>query len=256
MRYIFLLLISELSIQAFGQEPSKQELKYKPKNLNECMTKLDLMLTEVDRDTIRSMNEHDFAISQHFSLGLHIRNYWGLWKQKALYHFFDSLGVTHPDNISGIILVSYHRYLSNKEIDLDGQIRDLNESIQEYEDQLIMGISNSKNIWNSIQVGDTVLIDFRTDKTGKKPGTYFIYSYEQLEDIDDKYNICTFESVVMSKNSKEKGNPLAYEFNLEIKILDMCGKEILKLWHPFNKTKAGDLITYNLYGKNIRKKNL
>ncbi|MEP2671568.1 MAG: DUF6794 domain-containing protein [Cyclobacteriaceae bacterium] len=255
MRYILLSLLIQLPIFLFGQGLTRQELKNKPKNLDECIAKLDLMLTDADKDTIRSMDEDDFAISQHFNLGIHMRNYWGLWRKKGLYHFFDSLGVTHPDNMSGIILVSFHRHLNDKTIDLDGQIRELNAEIQEMENQVSEGVSNSKNIWNSIQVGDTVLINFRIDKAAKKPGAYFIYSYEQLDQIDDKYDICTFESVVTDKNSKEEGDPLLYEFNLEIRILEMCGNEHLKLWYPFNKTKIGDVITYNLLGKNIRKNN-
>jgi hypothetical protein len=117
-------------------------------DLQECIAKLDLLLTDANKDTIRSMNEHDFAVSQHqFGLGLHILNYWGLWGKKELYYFFNSLVVPHPDNMSGLILVSYHRYLSQKDIDLNGQIRELNESIQEYENQEMERVTNSKNAW-------------------------------------------------------------------------------------------------------------
>ena len=35
----------------------------------------------------------------------------------------DNLGIYHPDDMSGIILDSYHRYLTGKEIKLEEQIK-------------------------------------------------------------------------------------------------------------------------------------
>lgn len=55
-------------------------------------------------------------------LGLEIRNGWGLWKGSRLYHFFNTKGIFHPDDMSVIIRTSYYRNLKGIEIDLDKQI--------------------------------------------------------------------------------------------------------------------------------------
>ena len=52
-----------------------------------------------------------------------IRNNWGLWKGSRLSKFFNEKGIYHPDDMSGIILDSYYRYLTGQEITLSEQIK-------------------------------------------------------------------------------------------------------------------------------------
>jgi len=52
-----------------------------------------------------------------------MRNNWGLWRGSRLSKYFNEMGVFHPDDMSGIILVSYHRYLTGNEIKLEEQIK-------------------------------------------------------------------------------------------------------------------------------------
>lgn len=244
MRYIVLFLLIQLSIGAFGQEPTKQELKYKPKNLEECMVKLDLMLTDADKDTIRSMGEHDFAVSQHFSLGLHMRNYWGLWKQKELYHFFDSLGVTHPDNMSGIILVSYHRYLSDQEIKLEEQVLELNASIREYEQKVDDYTNEIREHMDSYGIGDTLVIDFYLQKDMKYPQTYSVQHSQDPEDMLQRYNLTPLTTSVVGKGIDSE----TQQFELTLKLLNLAGNEKIRLWYPYNKSKVGDVFDLRLNG--------
>lgn len=53
----------------------------------------------------------------HFGFGMWIRNNWGLWRDSKLKHYFLDKGVGHPDDMSSIILTSYHRHLNNKPTD-------------------------------------------------------------------------------------------------------------------------------------------
>jgi len=48
---------------------------------------------------------------------------WQLWGGSRLSKFFNDRGIYHPDDMSGIILDSYHRYLTGKDIKLDEQIK-------------------------------------------------------------------------------------------------------------------------------------
>ncbi|NQZ76450.1 MAG: hypothetical protein HRT61_10120 [Ekhidna sp.] len=244
MRHLLLLLLTQFAILSYTQEPTRKELKYKPKNLEECMAKLDLMLTETDKDTIRSMGEHDFATSQHFSLGLHIRNYWGLWKQKELYHFFDSLGVTHPDNMSGLILVSYHRHLTGRKIDLKGQIQELNASISEYQQKIENYNDEIREHMKTYGIGDTVIIDFYLRKNMKYPQSYSVQHSQDPEVMLQHYNLTPLTMLVVNKGIDSKTK----QFELSLRLLDLAGNDKIRLWYPYNKSKVGDIFDLPLNG--------
>lgn len=96
---------------------------YIPKNLNECISQLNLILDKKTIEEIRVKSEEEFTADSHFGLGLWIRNNWGLWQGSRLTNFFKNKGVSHPDNISWYILTSYHRSLNGIEIDLEKQIK-------------------------------------------------------------------------------------------------------------------------------------
>ncbi len=62
-------------------------------------------------------------------LGKWIRNNWGLWKGSRLYKFFKLKGITHPDNISSIILSSYYRFITKNDIKLKEQVNSARRSL-------------------------------------------------------------------------------------------------------------------------------
>lgn len=69
-------------------------------------------------------NGSEESISQyHHGLGRFLRNEWGLWgNENELCQFFNSIGIKHADDRSGIILTSLHRHLNGHSIDLKGQV--------------------------------------------------------------------------------------------------------------------------------------
>jgi hypothetical protein len=69
------------------------------------------------------MKEDEFTSNVHMSTGMWMRNNWGLWRRGKLAKHFDSMGIHHPDDMSGIILTSYHRHLAGKERDLEQQVK-------------------------------------------------------------------------------------------------------------------------------------
>ena len=59
-----------------------------------------------------------------------IRNNWGLWAGEGeLYSWFKNNGINHPDDMSGIIIRSFHRFKHNIDINLEDQF---NDSIEFY----------------------------------------------------------------------------------------------------------------------------
>lgn len=95
-----------------------------PTNLSECFKSLDNIFSEsLDGDDWKDESEEKAVASSHHGLGQWIRNNWGLWdEENTLHQHFKELGLRHADDMSGVILTSYHRHINDKDIGLEGQI--------------------------------------------------------------------------------------------------------------------------------------
>jgi hypothetical protein len=96
---------------------------YIPRNLEECILQLDSFWSDSIRAIIKGTSEYEFTVRSHLAIGMWIRNNWGLWRGSRLSVYFNNLGIFHPDDMSDIILTSYHRRLSGRHINVSGQIR-------------------------------------------------------------------------------------------------------------------------------------
>ena len=108
--------------RAFYEKNPEIDSYYIPKNLDECFVELQKVLTPEQLTEFKSKKEEKIG-EYHFSIGRWIRNFWQLWGQSRLRVYFNNLGIYHPDNMSGIILTSFHRHLHNKDIKLEEQIK-------------------------------------------------------------------------------------------------------------------------------------
>jgi hypothetical protein len=95
---------------------------YIPFDIYDCFKQLDLTLKPNDKIEFKNYAEYEVIPNYHMGLGLWIRNNWGLWIGSRLSYYFNTLGVFEPDNMSGIVLISYHRWMNNKDIEFDKQI--------------------------------------------------------------------------------------------------------------------------------------
>src|SRR6476646_9910862 len=115
MKYIILIVFLTLTFVSQGQSVRhltrrsipKKDLKYIPKDLDDCINQIDKFWDDTMKAEAIAMTEDEFGGRYHFGLGLWIRNNWGLWKGSRLSKYFNSLGIYHPDDMSGIILSSY-----------------------------------------------------------------------------------------------------------------------------------------------------
>ncbi|MEM6379957.1 MAG: DUF6794 domain-containing protein [Bacteroidota bacterium] len=96
---------------------------YIPKNLSECLQQIDHFWTDSLKNEVKNMAEEDFGSTAHFGFGRWMRNHWGLWGGSRLKKYFNAMGIYHADDMSGIILRCYHRYLNRKPIRLGDQIK-------------------------------------------------------------------------------------------------------------------------------------
>lgn len=87
---------------------------YIPKDLGECFLELDKALTEVDKKEMRTQPSRNDMINYHLGLGMWMRNNWGLWGGSRLQKYFRGKGITHPEDMSSIILFYYYDWLTGR----------------------------------------------------------------------------------------------------------------------------------------------
>lgn len=95
------------------------------------MTVLDLAKTLEDAIKIaktkmripEGSDESSVVSKYHHTLGRQMRNDWGLWGGGALRDEMIALGLTHPDDMSSLILKCAYRDLKGKDRDVKGIIR-------------------------------------------------------------------------------------------------------------------------------------
>lgn len=97
--------------------------EYIPKNLNDAISELDKNISDSSKILIKKMSEEDFLSESHFGRGKAIRNNWNLWGKSRLRRYFKIKGISHPDDMSSIILKSYYRKINNQEIKLSEQVK-------------------------------------------------------------------------------------------------------------------------------------
>jgi hypothetical protein len=109
---------------AEAKSPPKEEKQevYIPKDLDDCFRELDKRLRPDDIEKKRKGEIE--AISLHHGFGTGLRNSWGLWAGSRLAKYFNAMGIFHPDDMSGIILESYVRYLKREPLRVEEQVAD------------------------------------------------------------------------------------------------------------------------------------
>lgn len=83
---------------------------YIPINLYDSYRVLDELFGDSLKAEIRNSSE---MINFHFSIGIWLRNHWGLWNCSRLYKFFKENNIRHPDDMSYVIMEGYKHHLTD-----------------------------------------------------------------------------------------------------------------------------------------------
>ncbi len=150
---------------SFGQ--ANEKLTGKPTTLEETFKYLDQMFDDTSKYGFMTLPEDVATGRLHMGLGMWIRNNWGLWGDSKLKNYFLDKGVAHPDDMSSIILTSYHRHLNNKPTDLEGQIKRnqafYNSMVKKgntvsFSQDFFKVRTTDSTLLNYFPVGDTILV--------------------------------------------------------------------------------------------------
>jgi hypothetical protein len=97
--------------------------KVDEKILELCFAQIKSYFKDInDLEWCKTLTEED-VIGLHHSLGGRLRNDLNLWNDSEIAKWFKSLGIHHADDMSTIILKSYHRNFHNKPINLEEQVQ-------------------------------------------------------------------------------------------------------------------------------------
>jgi uncharacterized protein DUF6794 len=158
---------------------------YIPKDLEDCFNQIDNIWSDSTKKQVKAWIENEFTSKTHLGFGMWMRNNWQLWGGSRLFAYFNNMGVTNPEDMSGNILASYHRHLIGLPLKLEEQIKfykDYWEKVRK-EDTL-----NKVKEFAEYKVGDTVIFKYRFDYTSKK----------QEDDSDN--DLCKANGIVVAKN--------------------------------------------------------
>jgi hypothetical protein len=216
IKYLSILLLTLSLFSCKGQEDIPKELKFSFEYLNKNWDSKEI-------EIFKKISEKDTTTPRnyHFGIGMYLRNNLLRHNQKSekLTKFFNSFGIHHYDDMSAIILTSYHRYLNNENIELQSQVN----KYLEYWKPIIDCEKNQKikavEIYNKFKIGDTLnikmpvsennsVIDYPCDNGNLE------WEFDESKDlfitgiIIDKYNINSesnvfFKVKVITKNHLE-----------------------------------------------------
>ena len=93
-----------------------------PPELRPVFRALDTLLTAGARDTLRRISSDSLWL-YHMSLGMYVRNEFGLWRGGPLADALRARGLRHPDDMSGVVVDAYRQFLRRERVDVDAAIR-------------------------------------------------------------------------------------------------------------------------------------
>lgn len=168
----FLSIVLFLAFCSCSQQSCQYADDYIPKDLTDATAYLECVLDEKTKSSLINPDEQQTVAMLHFGLGLQLRNKWGLWKANSrLVEYFDSLGIAHPDDMSGTILTSYYRQLNGKQINLEQQI-------EFYKDYWLNFDKNNKMTPEEQQKMDSIMDDLHIFKRSS------CYDNSEMSQID------------------------------------------------------------------------
>jgi hypothetical protein len=205
MRILFSILLLSFGTAFAQTNCAKYSKNYIPIDLDDALIYLNCKWSEKDKEEFKNKTEREALANLHFGTGLSIRNGWKLWKGKnSLSLYFNTLGVFHPDDISSIIIKSFHRHLNNKEINLDQQVN----FYKDYWNKIKQKELEHNKMYKTINIKDTVNVFFSKQKvTADNYSLAFLYYQKSLSDS----TYCLVKGIVLDKYKKKESRLLTIQ---------------------------------------------
>jgi len=94
---------------------------YIPKDIEDAIVQLNKKLEPTAIRQFTNFSEEQVKIKG--GLKLWILNNWGFTYGSRLSHYIKELGIFHPDDMAEFVMISYHRKLKNKDLNIKDQVQ-------------------------------------------------------------------------------------------------------------------------------------
>jgi len=143
IKITLITLLVGISFTAFGQKNNaelvyQQRIKkeringvYIPADLSECFMELNKKISREARANFKALEENTAAKKSYFGLGRWIWHNWSFYEGSRLSVYLNKVGVNHPEDMAQLIIITYHRYLNKKDLD----VKNLAESLRAKRDK-------------------------------------------------------------------------------------------------------------------------
>jgi hypothetical protein len=118
-----------------GQKPAETEEEYEkkyqqriqqtyiygvyiPADLTDAFEQLNKLVDRDSKKAFKNVEEGIAARKLHFSLGRWMIHNWGFYGGSRLSDHIKKLGIHHPDDMARLIIITYHRYLNKKDLEI------------------------------------------------------------------------------------------------------------------------------------------
>lgn len=108
---------------------------YIPADLDEALRELEKRTPAESLASYRNAPEDIIVPKLFFGLGRWIIHNWGFYEGSRLSHWLRQQGVYHPDDMARVVMISYHRYLNQKPLELEAQVAAIQERIRQEEEE-------------------------------------------------------------------------------------------------------------------------
>ena len=104
----------------YQQRIKKEQINgvYIPADLSECFIELNKKISREAKANFKVLEETTAAQKSYFGLGRWIWHNWSFYEGSRLSVYLNKVGVNHPEDMSQLIIITYHRYLNIKDLDV------------------------------------------------------------------------------------------------------------------------------------------
>lgn len=229
-------------IIAFLSNCNNYSENYKPDDLISAINYLEHTFSKKEKSYFKALQEQEAVLELHMSYGRWMRNNWIYGnKDSNLVVFFNELGIYNPDDMSSIILTSFHRKLNKKEIDLNAQVIFFKTYWSAKDDTKAREQALLK--FNNFRIGDSVKILMKVDTTYGKRNAVEVSESENIWVFNPKIDL---EIIGILNDKYIIGDSSNTFFRIKINQLKPKNTTV-----QMKKVNIGDTIVFSLIALKI-----
>jgi WD40 repeat protein len=177
-------------------------------NIDDCFEALSKMLSADDIAEIKNTTEDKLFMFQGGpSLGMWLRNRWGLRQRNPLTLYFNKMGIANGANMSSLIIELFWRHLNGKPLNLEERAK----AIKKDEDSNRHVIEENRPLPESILAADLISIDGKPVSIAHLKGSVKVVAFTP-DDGSDSVGMLGALTAVRTKYSVDKVSILVLKF--------------------------------------------